>query len=104
MIKFLKGFWQGVREFVLNFWKFVFDHFSDKNGFWDEKRTTAFALLVIAICYGVFKLWGTPDSAIFGILMGAGVGQYFNSAYNDGRGPAITQNVIYQGKEDGRGA
>lgn len=88
VIALLLGIWTGFVAFVESVWKFVYDHFTDKSGFWDEKRTTAFALLCIAIWYGIFPAAGThPDFGIFSTLLGAGVAQYFASAYNDGRGP-----------------
>lgn len=91
-------FWQTIGHvltvFFVGIWTFVQDHFTDKSGFWDEKRTTAFALLCLGVWYGIFQGPSVhPDPTIFGILMGAGVGQYFSSAYNDGRNPGSIAQV-----------
>ena len=90
MKQFFVSFFHVFGVFFTELWTFIKDHFTDKSGFWDEKRTTAFALLALAVIYGVFpKLIGVdhPDSMIFGALLSAAVAQYFGSAYNDGRNP-----------------
>ena len=97
----MKAFFQGFAHILVTFftevWTFVKDHFTDKSGFWDEKRTTAFALMVLAVLYGVFPASigiVHPDPAIFGGILAAGVAQYFGSAYNDGRNPISIKTAV----------
>ena len=97
----MKAFFQGFAHILVTFltevWTFVKDHFTDKSGFWDEKRTTAFGMLVLAILYGVFPhTLGVdhPDTTIFGSLLAAAVLQYFGSAYNDGRNPISIKTAV----------
>ena len=98
---FIKGFFGVFKKVFIELYTFIKDHFTDKSGFWDEKRTTAFGLLVLAVVYGVFpSALGVahPDTSIFGGLLAAAVTQYFSSAYNDGRNPPNVQ-VNYNGSQ-----
>ena len=90
MKQFFLGFAHGIAAFFIQIWTFVKDHITDKSGFFDEKRTTALALLVLAVIYGIKPEWlnvASPNPTIFLAMLSAGVAQYFNSAYNDGRNP-----------------